>query len=318
MTKIIVGVDDSSRSQDAVVLASRLARAASATLLLARAYRYEDYVGVMPCPGLREDLEDLAETTLEKMRRFAQLEDVETVALACTSPARALHELAERTGAALIVVGSTHTGRLGRVLPGSTGERLVHGSPCAVAVAPRGYATHTSAEIAVIGCGFDGSETSKAALDTATDAARLFDAQLRVIEIHNPGLYGGPILAMPSYIPATVDLEGAARERLAQAVRALPADVRAEAVFAVGNPVRRLADQSHDVDLLVLGARGYGSLHAVLAGGVSGPLLREAACPVIVLPRGTERPLGELFAKSAEVTTMFVGTSQPQTNGAEA
>ena len=41
--------------------------------------------------------------------------------------------------AALIVVGSTHTGRAGRVLPGSTGERLLHGSPCAVAVVPTDY-----------------------------------------------------------------------------------------------------------------------------------------------------------------------------------
>jgi hypothetical protein len=33
----------------------------------------------------------------------------------------------------------------------------------------------------------------------------------------------------------------------------------------------------------------------VLAGGVSGRLLRAAHCPVIIVPRGVERPLAELF-----------------------
>ncbi len=42
---------------------------------------------------------------------------------------RALHEVAEDEGADVIVLGSTHRGGLGRVLPGSVGERLLHGAP---------------------------------------------------------------------------------------------------------------------------------------------------------------------------------------------
>ena len=37
---------------------------------------------------------------------------------------------------------------------------------------------------------------------------------------------------------------------------------------------------------MVVGSRGYGPLKAVLLGGVSGQLIRSAACPVIVVPRG--------------------------------
>ena len=43
------------------------------------------------------------------------------------------------TDAGLIVVGSTGRGRAGRVLTGSTAERLLHGAPCPVALAPHGY-----------------------------------------------------------------------------------------------------------------------------------------------------------------------------------
>ena len=50
---------------------------------------------------------------------------------------RAPHTSPRRPRADLVVVGSTHTGRLGRVFPGSTGEKLLHGAPCAVAVVPR-------------------------------------------------------------------------------------------------------------------------------------------------------------------------------------
>ena len=57
-----------------------------------------------------------------------------------------------------------------------------------------------------------------------------------------------------------------------------------------------LVERSHDLDLLVIGSRGYGPLHSVLLGGVSGRVIRDAACPVIVVPRGAEVPLGALFA----------------------
>ncbi len=59
--------------------------------------------------------------------------------------------------AALIVLGSTHTGRLGRVRPGSTGERLLLGAPCAVAVAPHGYRTRLDPALTRIGAAYDGS-----------------------------------------------------------------------------------------------------------------------------------------------------------------
>ena len=48
-----------------------------------------------------------------------------------------------------------------------------------------------------------------------------------------------------------------------------------------------------------MGSRGYGPLRAVLLGSVSGRLVREAACPVIVVPRGVEAPLEELFAATS-------------------
>lgn len=60
-------------------------------------------------------------------------------------------------------------------------------------------------------------------------------------------------------------------------------------------------DRSHDLDILVIGSRGYGPLHAVLLGGVSGRVIRDAACPVIVVPRGAKVPLEQLSASRKAV-----------------
>jgi nucleotide-binding universal stress UspA family protein len=52
---------------------------------------------------------------------------------------RDLAELARSRRADLIVLGSTHRGPVGRVVPGATVEKLLGQAPCAVAVAPPGF-----------------------------------------------------------------------------------------------------------------------------------------------------------------------------------
>jgi nucleotide-binding universal stress UspA family protein len=67
--------------------------------------------------------------------------------------------------------------------------------------------------------------------------------------------------------------------------------------FVVGDPVEELAKRSEAADLLLTGSRGYGPMRAVLLGSVSGRLVREADCPVIVVPRGADSHLELLFAE---------------------
>ena len=59
-----------------------------------------------------------------------------------------------------------------------------------------------------------------------------------------------------------------------------------ERVVEVGAPAPILAEQSRSVDSLVCGGRGVRVRAPVLLGGVSARLIRTAACPVIVVPRG--------------------------------
>ena len=73
--------------------------------------------------------------------------------------------------------------------------------------------------------------------------------------------------------------------RRRRAALAEDAGVDTEGVVLEGHAAGLLAAQSHEVGLMIVGSRGYGPLGAVLLGGTSHSLLREAACPLIVTPR---------------------------------
>ena len=114
--KIIVGIDGSSRGADALKFASVLANAVGTGLLLVHVY------------GPGEDRRTAREI-LESHRATVQDVPVEVIAHADPSPARALDRVAAAHQAAVIVVGPSHRAGLGLVLPGSTGQQLLHDHP---------------------------------------------------------------------------------------------------------------------------------------------------------------------------------------------
>lgn len=297
MPKIIVGVDESDRSKDAVALASQLARGSAAELVLVSVYLYDDFPGRTADAGYEQDLRDEAEAAIEHAQQgLADVPDVTHCTTASLSPARAIQAIAEREGASLIVIGSSHRGGVGRVLAGTTAERLLHGAPCPVAVAPNGFHASSSADIETIAVGLDGSDEAKAALVGATAMARALGARLRILEVLDTLVMGTPaLISGPGYVMPPMVIEDRARKRLAKVVAELPDDVLTEAEVLIGIPEHELAEHSKDADLMVVGSRGYGPYRAVLLGSVSGRLVRDAACPVLVVPRGIEASLEELL-----------------------
>jgi nucleotide-binding universal stress UspA family protein len=186
------------------------------------------------------------------------------------------------------------------VLPGSTAERLLHGAPCAVAVVPNGYGTTTHPAIRRIGVAYNATDEARAAVAAAAEAARGLGAELEVIGVVAADDYGSPaLMGGPSYHTLRDDIEEHVQKSLDAVVKGLPADVHRETIRLSGDPADQIAARSGNVDLMVMGSRGYGPVRAVLAGGVSGRVVREAQCPVIVVPRGVQAPLSELFGAAA-------------------
>ena len=58
-------------------------------------------------------------------------------------------------------------------------------------------------------------------------------------------------------------------------------------VITYGGPREELAQFGKNLDLLVVGSRGYGPIGRLDHGSVSRYLVGHATCPLLVLPRGT-------------------------------
>ena len=302
VSTIVIGVDTTERSEDALVFGRQLADASGASIIVACAYPYSDIPSRAANLTYRHALADEAKATAHERR--ARLEGFpedrsQIRVVANPSPPHALHDLATAEHASLVVVGSTHTGTAGRVLPGSTGERLLHGSPCAVAVVPTDYRNRPEQPIRRIGVAYNATEEAKAAVHAAADLAYALEAELEVIGVVSAESFGTPaLMGGPSEATLRRDVEEHVQASLDEIVATVRPGVEAKSVRLMGGPAEMLASRSATLDLLVTGSRGYGPLRSVLVGGVSGRLMRSAQCPVIVVPRGIEEPLGRLFDDS--------------------
>ena len=222
------------------------------------------------------------------------------------SVARGLHELAEESGADLVIVGSSRHGKAGQALLGNGAVALMHGSSCAVAVAPNGYRDGAAEPVSAIVVGYDGSPDSKLALKSAFDLARAYDVPLRLVTVAEPPpeIYGKGGRASAGWHALKESIEEEARAQLEAARSSTPADVTVEATLVSGEPVAALADAAKAPgSVLVLGSRAYGSVRSVLLGSISRALADKAPAPLIVYPRGMHAEPRTSARAETETTT---------------
>jgi nucleotide-binding universal stress UspA family protein len=191
------------------------------------------------------------------------------------APADGLHDAAVKLGADLIVVGSSRRGLLGRVLAGDDVTATLRSAPCAVAVAPHGFAANPHA-IARVGVGYDGGARARAAMDIAKLIAARNGAEVRALGVAMP--LG---LVPPIGTSAFAALE-ASREQTKRCIAELEPGIVADAVDGIAE--EKLAELSSEVDLLVVGSSRRGAVGRVLLGSTSELLSREASCPLLVVP----------------------------------
>jgi nucleotide-binding universal stress UspA family protein len=223
------------------------------------------------------------------------------------SPAEGLHRAVAACDARLVVLGSSHHGTLGRVVAGSVAGHLLHGSPCAVAVAPRGYADDPHGSFRTIAVAYDGSREARAAAARAGDLALRSEATLRVISVATPPDFGwaGAGVVYPLRPETADDRLERTRNGLEELLEALPSPTRADGRVLHGQPAPQIVDECEKgVDLLVMGSRGYGTIGRVLLGSVSSAVIRHAPCPVLVLPQAAVAPEpAELESHGASATS---------------
>lgn len=235
--RILVGYDSSEGGRDALSLARGLAVIEGAELILGIALELDPLA--TPASAYERATAEAEQRLSASAREVLGETPFRLRIVGGVSAPRALTEFAEAERADVIVIGSTHRHGLGRVVPGSVGERLLHATPCAVMVAPSGYAGRGELAIKTIGVGYDGRTESSHAREVAATLAADLGASLETITV----------------------AEGE------------------------GDPAEVLAERSRELDLLVVGSRGYGPVRHALVGNVSYVVMRTAACPVVVVPR---------------------------------
>jgi len=302
---IVVAVETSRPTQDPVALGAALAAPTAAPVVLAAVYPHQRYPtrATVVTDAYERDLRESAAAALAEIA--AELDvpgGVQTRVIGAASPARGLQALAEELDPAVLVLGSTHRGRIGRVLVGGTAEHLLHGAPCAVAVAKRGAAAE-DVGVRRIGVGYVDTADGREAVRGAVALARGIGTILRLITVDEPMPYTSAAIA-PAY--SSPELARIVREdRLADLERAaseIHGGIAVEQVLLDGPAAPALTEASADLDLLVCGSRGYGAVGSALLGSVSRHLVNSAACPVLVVPRGGAAALERLVeATGAEV-----------------
>lgn len=286
---VLIGVDGKQGGRDAIALARQLA-GPDATLTLAHV--------CFPFPG-RGATEAVpieraqARQLLERERRLAEV-DAQVVVGDPWPVDSGLHLLAEQGRADLLVVGSTRHALVGRVLLGDDCLAALDGAPCAVGIAPRGYALAPH-PLQRLGVGFDGSPQSEAALGAARALAAAHAGTVKAFsvvsmrEVHDTQIPAD----WPDAIDRLIDRRAARLARFNGV----------HGVVTYGDPRDELVQAGKGLDLLIVGSRGYGPVGRLIHGSVSRYLVRHATCPLLVLARPTDLPRDAERAAQATMIT---------------
>jgi nucleotide-binding universal stress UspA family protein len=272
---VLGGVDGRPNGRDAIALASRLADP-DGKLTLAHVHSGELRPSHAAAPGLLREEREASAKLLEAERTATDV-SAELVSIVAMSPGRGLHEQAEEQDADLLVVGSTSRGAFGRAMLGDDTRAALNGAPCAVAIAPLGYAEHPQ-PIAKVGVGYNGSQESNAALAAARKLAAATSATIHALEVVSIPTYAYTGLISPAIGESIEVMLQKANERLKE----LP-DVEGRAVYGLTG--EELAAFGQEVDILIIGSRSYGPVRRLMLGSTSDYLERHARCSLLVLPR---------------------------------
>ncbi|WP_051366996.1 universal stress protein [Hamadaea tsunoensis] len=131
--------------------------------------------------------------------------------------------------------------------------------------------------------GVDGSEGSLRALLWAVGEAHHRNGSVQAIMVcDRPGTEA----ALPAGLGSDGELrraEGVLAKAL-EGVRGQFEETPIATEAVTGKPAYKLAEASRDADLLVVGSHGHGHLHQATLGSVSEGCVRQAHCPVVVVP----------------------------------
>ncbi|MFJ4557342.1 universal stress protein [Streptomyces massasporeus] len=285
---VVVGLDGSPSSLDAVAAAAHEAALRGAQLRLVHAFGSTPLRSLPDGPpwnpaaaGVRELLDGTL--TAAERRAHDVAPGIDIARDVTVGEPLTVLEIASRTSA-LVVVGSRGLNAFGSLLLGSTSAHLAAHGRCPVLVVRGGRNPAGPVLLAV-----EDAPASEGAVRFAFAEASLRGADLNALHVCRTGSsdsYDGP--ADPPFVTYS---ESHLREHAAQvleeslsSVQKRYPDVTVRRMPLIGRVRHTIIEASADAQLLVAGARGRGGFTGLLLGSVSQALLHHAQCPVAVVP----------------------------------
>ena len=302
---MIVGYAPDERGKTALHLASMLARSAGDELVVC---------SVVPAPWVpgmaridaeyRKQLDEIADQALEVARRNLPGDvPARFVRHSARSAPAGLLELAKQYDAGMIVLGSSSAGVFGHIALGSVTDRLVHSSPVAIALAPRGFRCRPDAGVKRVTAAYGGSASAESLVLAAARVAARVGASLRIASF---AVWSRPAyttrlgtdsedLVLQEWI---ADLEKTVHAAFEQVEELAEAPRKVETVVGHGETWDEAIDDVGwaDGDVLVVGSSELGPVAQVFLGSRATKILRHSPVPVVVVPRGQ----AEEIAKGVE------------------
>lgn len=281
-TGVAVGIDGSPRALVATRFGALEARRRAVPLTLVHVV--PDYVPLAPMmPLVPEDLRQLGHRLLSEAVKEGRDESPEIEISTQLLTGDPVSELVKTsTGARLMVLGHESATGWSRVFTGAVTMGVAARVRCPVVCVPEGWADGRTRRGSVV-VGFKTADHHPDLLEQAFDSAAALDARLTVLHAWElPGCYDDIIVRRTH----ETEWNLAARKRIEAQVTELRVDhpgVEVGVRVVHRQPAQALREASRAADLLILARRVDGPVRWHL-GGTLRALLREASCPVEVVP----------------------------------
>ena len=283
-SRIVVGVDGSETSTNALDWAVRQAKRTASRLDIVMAWHYPVAgYSVMGASMALPPHEELAAGASAQLNKHLAQYETDLAGVECDrivvegSPSLVLCDAAQ--DADLLVVGSRGFGGFKGLILGSVSAYCANHSPCAVAIIPEEFDPEAPPLHTVV-VGIDGSPNSDDAVKWA-DKWAPEDTTIRLVNA-----WSSPVVYDGSGYDFDLDRMKADCENLvataAESVKGHPTET--ECIYGDARSV--LEAEGENAAMLVVGARGHGGLGRMLVGSVASRVVHNLATPTVLVHAG--------------------------------
>ncbi|MGH0034965.1 MAG: universal stress protein [Myxococcota bacterium] len=294
---ILIATDFSETAEAAVARGCALAKHRGARVVLTHAMGLAPYAvgGPPPVAAIPQDLEqavrEAAERRLDLIAEQCEKDGVAAQTEVDTGePARCIIDLAERSGADLIVIGTRGLSGLKHLVLGSTAEAVVRGAACPVLTVHQDDHGKLDPPATLLVAGDFSSESAHAAhvgADLFASAPGQPKVKALLLHVHHWPMLVEPLLGDIEMVPVDFDeiVEPLTEDLAPAAERLREEGFEVECRVREGDPSAVIIElaQREGVDAIVMGTHGHSGLKHLLLGSTAQRVVQHAPCAVLTV-----------------------------------